>query len=90
MIERNADASKTLTEQLQEYKEANDSMFDTIKMLNKDNYKLEAENTKLKDLLKDCRYILEIEKNFPSCAFEKDRLAKLIAKINQVLEKNNG
>lgn len=51
--------------------------------------KLKNENTKLKDLLKDCRYILEIEKNFPSCAFEKDRLAKLIAKINQVLEKNN-
>ena len=48
------------------------------------------ENTKLKDLLKDCRYILEIEKNFPSCAFEKDRLAKLIAKISQVLGEDNG
>lgn len=35
-------------EQWQEYKDANDSMFDTIKMLNKDNYKLEKENTKLK------------------------------------------
>ena len=39
----------------QEYKNANDSMFDTIKMLNKDNYKLEEENTKLKELLKQAR-----------------------------------
>lgn len=41
----------------QEYKNANDSMFDTIKMLNKDNGKLEKENTKLKELLKECDHM---------------------------------
>ena len=39
-------------EKWQEYKDTNDSMFDTIKMLNKDNYKLEKENSRLKELLK--------------------------------------
>ena len=47
-------------EEWQEYKNANDSMFDTIKMLNKDNGKLEAENTKLKELLKECYFINEM------------------------------
>lgn len=42
-------------EEWQEYKDANDSMFDVIKMLNKYNYKLEKENTKLKELLKEIR-----------------------------------
>ena len=33
----------------QKYVEANESMFSVVKMLNKDNYQLEKENTKLKD-----------------------------------------
>ena len=45
-------------EEWQEYVKANDSMFSVVKMLNKDNYQLEKENNKLKELLKECkRYI---------------------------------
>ena len=46
-------------EQWQEYVKANDSMFSVIKMLNKDNYQLEKENNKLKELLKECRGSVE-------------------------------
>ena len=60
----------------QEYKDANDSMFDTIKMLNKDNYKLEEENTKLKSLLKECKERLIY------CTISTHDVQ---AKINQVL-----
>ena len=49
------------------------------------NCDLEIINKQLKELLKECRYILETEKNFPSCRFEKDTFVKLLAKINQVL-----
>ena len=45
---------------------------------------LHREN-KLKELLKDCRYIMGIEKDFASCHVEKDKLCKLLAKINRVL-----
>lgn len=68
-------------EQWQEYKEANDSMFDTIKMLNKDNYKLEAENTKLKDLLKECKLAIF---DYPPYDLASDKI-RLQIKINQVL-----
>lgn len=57
-------------EQWQEYKNANDSMFDTIKMLNKDNFKLEKENTKLK---KWCE-----EFNALDVAKEKTKLKELL------------
>lgn len=43
------------------------------------------ENTKLKELLKECKHIMSIEKDFASCHFEKDKLCKLLAKINQAL-----
>ena len=49
------------------------------------NAELEAENTKLKELLKECKHIMSIEKDFASCHFEKDKLCKLLTKINQVL-----
>lgn len=43
------------------------------------------ENTKLQELLKECKHIMSIEKDFASCHFEKDKLCKLLAKINQAL-----
>lgn len=43
------------------------------------------ENTKLKELLKECRYIMGIEKEFSSCHVEKDKLCKLLTKINRTL-----
>lgn len=46
---------------------------------------LQAENDKLKELLKECKHIMSIEKDFASCHFEKDKLCKLLTKINQVL-----
>lgn len=70
-------------EEWKEYKEANDSMFDTIKMLNKDNYKLEDKNTKLKELLKECR------ENIASIDYDSSVLDReqsiLLNKIDQVL-----
>ena len=50
-----------------------------------DTARLEEENTKLKELLKECRKIMCIEKDFASCHFEKDKLCKLLTKINQAL-----
>lgn len=49
------------------------------------NAELEAENAQLKELLKECKHIMSIEKDFASCHFEKDKLCKLLTKINQVL-----
>lgn len=65
-------------EQWQEYKEANDSMFDTIKMLNKDNYKLEEENTKLKELLRELKRYFDADGKY---YIEK----RILLEINQVL-----
>lgn len=39
----------------------------------------------LKELLKECKHIMSIEKDFASCHFEKDKLCKLLTQINQVL-----
>ena len=47
--------------------------------------KLLEENAQLKELLKECKHIMSIEKDFASCHFEKDKLCKLLAKINQAL-----
>ena len=46
---------------------------------------LTEENARLKELLKECKHIMSIEKDFASCHFEKDKLCKLLTKINQVL-----
>lgn len=76
-------------EQWQEYKNENDSMFDTIKMLNKDNGELEKENAKLKELLKKHRDIfartlaLCIDLNFGEK--QKNQFADDIAEIDQAL-----
>lgn len=49
------------------------------------------ENFALKGLLKECRHIIEIEKDFASCHFEKHRLDNLLTKIDNVIgEMNNG
>lgn len=49
------------------------------------------ENFALKGLLKECRHIIEIEKDFASCHFEKHRLDNLLTKIdNAIGEMNNG
>lgn len=50
----------------------------------KKTQELEEENTKLKELLKECKHIMSIEKDFASCHFEKDKLCKLLTKISQV------
>jgi len=42
-------------------------------------------NAELKELLKECKHIMSIEKDFASCHFEKDKLCKLLTKITQVL-----
>lgn len=45
----------------------------------------------LKELLKECKHIMAIEKDFASCHFEKHKLDELLAKMDQALqEKNNG
>lgn len=44
------------------------------------------ENKKLKKLLKECRYIMNIEKDFASCHFEKHKLNELLTKIDEVLK----
>lgn len=49
------------------------------------NCVLEIKNKQLKELLKECKHIMSIEKDFASCHFEKDKLCKLLTKINQVL-----
>ena len=43
------------------------------------------QNDKLKELLKECKHIMAIEKDFASCHFEKHKLDELLAKIDQVL-----
>lgn len=58
---------------------------ETINRLVHSGKQCNYENTKLKELLKDCRYIMGIEKDFASCHVEKDKLCKLLAKINRVL-----
>lgn len=40
---------------------------------------------RLNELLKECKHIMSIEKDFASCHFEKDKLCKLLTKINQAL-----
>lgn len=44
------------------------------------------ENTKLKELLEECRHIIGIEKDFATCHFEEYTLVELLTKINEVLK----
>jgi hypothetical protein len=46
---------------------------------------LRRKNHELKELLKECKHIMSIEKDFASCHFEKDKLCKLLTQINQAL-----
>ena len=75
-------------EQWQEYVKANDRLFSAVKMLNKDNYQLEKENTKLKELLKECRGSVEVSlENARMCESYADTeyFKGLIVKIDEVL-----
>ena len=77
-----------MTNLTEQYRELEQDFFAYQKMLNeanKDLNKYYLENTKLKELLKECKHIMSIEKDFASCHFEKDRLCKILTKINQVL-----
>ena len=47
---------------------------------------LQAENTKLKELLEDCRHIIGIEKDFATCHFEEYTLVELLTKIDEALK----
>ena len=44
------------------------------------------ENTKLKELLEECRHIIGIEKDFATCHFEEYTLVELLTKIDEVLK----
>ena len=73
-----------MTNLTEQYRELEQDFFACQKMLNeanKDLNKYYLENTKLKELLKDCREILDYAKDF---AYH-DPCCKCIAKINQVL-----
>lgn len=43
------------------------------------------ENAQLKELLRECRHIIGIEKDFASCHFEKHRLDDLLTKIDNAI-----
>lgn len=47
---------------------------------------LSEENAQLKELLKECRHIIGIEKDFATCHFEEYTLVELLTKINEVLK----
>lgn len=63
----------------------NDNLLSKIEELRTRCFELLQENAQLKELLKECKHIMTIEKDFASCHFEKDKLCKLLTKINQVL-----
>lgn len=68
-----------------EGEEINAELTERLKKTQELELELRKENTKLKELLKECKHIMSIEKDFASCHFEKDKLCKLLTKINQVL-----
>lgn len=49
------------------------------------NKRFIEENTKLKELLEECRHIIGIEKDFATCHFEEYTLVELLTKIDEVL-----
>lgn len=52
----------------------------------KKTQELAKENTKLKELLKECRHIIGVEKDFASCHFGERTLVELLTKIDEVLK----
>lgn len=68
-------------EEWQEYVEANESMFSVVKMLNKDNYQLEKDIDKLKQLLKECRGLMNMSKDWAYTSVTE----KLLSKIDEAL-----
>ena len=44
------------------------------------------ENQQLKELLKECRHIIGIEKDFATCHFEEYTLVELLTKIDEALQ----
>ena len=49
------------------------------------NKSLEKENQQLRELLEECRHIMNIEKDFASCHFEKQKLDELLTKIDNAI-----
>ena len=49
------------------------------------NKSLKEKNAKLKELLMECRHIINIEKDFASCHFEKHKLNELLTKIDNAI-----
>ena len=43
------------------------------------------ENERLKKLLRECKHIMNIEKDFASCHFEKHKLNELLTKIDKAI-----
>ena len=43
------------------------------------------ENQHLKKLLRECKHIMNIEKDFASCHFEKHKLNELLTKIDNAI-----
>ena len=50
------------------------------------NWQLRTENQQLKELLKECRHIIGIEKDFATCHFGEYTLVELLTKIDEVLK----
>lgn len=50
------------------------------------NCDIEIINAQLKELLKECRHIIGIEKDFATCHFEEYTLVELLTKIDEVLK----
>ena len=68
----------------QKYVEANESMFTIVKMLNKDNYQLEKDIDKLKELLKECREVITNYNFFVKSIAPQE--SNLITKIDEALK----
>ena len=51
-----------------------------------ENEVLRLKNAQLKELLKECRHIIGIEKDFATCHFEEYTLVELLTKIDEVLK----
>ena len=51
-----------------------------------ENEVLRLKNAQLKELLKECRHIIGIEKDFATCHFEEYTLVELLTKIDEALK----
>lgn len=63
--------------------DANTSLFDSVKMLEKDNFRLEKQNAELKDLLKECESSIQYYQETYG-AMDLDTYT-LLAKLKEVL-----